>query len=328
MITEFSLDEGFFSSSSLKSESLSAVHDFVTNAWLNFGVMILPEGGEGKVMELIDTLPNKFRQRWVEAFEYGKSSEVRREWWDFSSYNNFDDLCELSRFFKTAFSEDDVSYILCGDESYRRICRSTGFEILGAGVCSESENLARASSLASSDILEVDGPEDVWNSRFKGLALYSKKITIIDRYFFQGIWRSAERQVIDEALKNFFMFLSRLNRKFNIKIISYGDVRNSDFHSAVYQQFYRGIYKVPALSKSINSLTLVSSSEDFFKRESHDRFIGFDRHVCQVGNGMRVLGAKPIPRSTFLAKFDRDGELSKREISSCSRGFKLWEERL
>lgn len=326
MITEFSLDKEFFASGVLNNESLSVVHDFLTNAWLNAGVMVIPQGGGNGVLELIDKLPSKFRQRWVEAFEYGKKCEVDCEWWKFGDYDSFESLCKLNNYFKTAFSDDAVSYVFCGDDSYIKTCQKTGFEILGAGVCSESKNLSAAIMLSSADILESETPVNVWNTRFKSLAQHSKKITIIDRYIFDSVWRAAGNKCLDESVKNFFIFLAQLRKKFNVKIISHGSYKDSDFHTAIHDSFYNYVYKVPALKDALNSLTLVSTSEDFFKRESHDRFIGFDSHICQIGNGMRVLGATPIPRSTFHAKFDRDGELSRRETSSRSREFKLWEE--
>lgn len=326
MITEFSIDQAFFSSRALNDESLSAVHDFITNSWLNFGVMVLPRGSGQCVLAMIEKLPNKFRQRWVQAFEYGRIFEVDRQWWEFDRYESFESLCELNELFRTAFSEDAISYVLCGNDNYKKTCQTTGFEMLGAGICSESLHLAKCAELATSDIIETQTADQIWNTRFDRLARHSKNITIMDRYFFENIWRAAQKNLSDEGMKNFFTFITRYNKKFNIKIISHGNIKDSDFHTAIYNKFYTSIYKSPIYQKSLNSLTLISASDDFFRDQCHDRFIGFDKHICQIGNGMRILGNSPIPRSTFLAKFDRDAELAKREASSRSRKYKLWEE--
>ncbi|MBP0946427.1 hypothetical protein V2J59_18925 [Pseudomonas alliivorans] len=326
MISEFSLDHDFFSARTLNDDANSAAHDFITRSWLDAGVLILPRGGISDVLKLIDTFPPKFRQRWLEAIEYGKKYEVDREWWDFSDYTDFSKLCELSSIFKTAFSEETAGLQLGVEDSYKQFCTETSFELLAAGVCSESINITKSLGLSESEILESDTPKQVWDARFEALARHSKKITIVDRYFFENIRKAASRDSTDEAMKNFFSFLSKIDKKFNIRIISHGGEKDSDFHNGVYDAFYKGVYKVPIYWKAIGSLTLVSAKEEFFVKKSHDRFLGFDQHICQVGNGMRVLGSVPIPSSTFLAKFDREGHLSRRESLASSRDYKLWHE--
>lgn len=326
MISEFSLDKKFFSSAILRSESMSVAHDYLTSSWLDFGVLILPRAGSDDFLELINSLPNKFRQRWAYAFEYAKRGEVEREWWDFGGYDSFESLCELSGVFKTAFAEETIGYVLAGEESSKKICEVSAFEMLGVGVCSESVHINRSFELSRADIFECDAPEFVWQTRFNSLAKYSKKITIIDRYFFECIWDAAKRDKVDSALMNFFRYISRLDKKFNVKIISHGGERHGDFYSAINSVFQRLLMKNPKFSSVLESLTLVSANNEFFRDQSHDRFIGFDRHVCQVGNGMRVLADAPTPRSTFLAKFDRAGELAAREVSAGRSAHKLWSE--
>jgi hypothetical protein len=109
-----------------------------------------------------------------------------------------------------------------------------------------------------------------------------------------------------------------------VKIISFGDHKDSELHAGVHDRINRTICKVPALSRGLASLDLVSVTDNFFRDEAHDRFIGFGKHICQIGLGMAVLGPLPKGRSTFNAKFDVNGELSARE--TVSRQFKLWHE--
>jgi len=326
MISEFSLDHDFFSARTLNDDANSAAHDFITKSWLEVGVLVLPRGGVNDVLKLIDTLPPKFRQRWLEALEYGKRCEVDRDWWSFADYTEFSKVCELSSVFKTAFSEEAAGLQLGAPDSYKQFCSDTNFELLAAGVCSESINITQSLGLSDSEILESDTPKKVWETRFEALARHSKKITIVDRYFFENVRNAAGQNSIDDAMKNFFSFLAKIDKKFNIRIISHGGEKGSDFHAGVYDAFYKGVYKVPNYWKVVGNLTLVSAKEKFFVKKSHDRFFGFDRHICQVGNGMRVLGAVPIPSSTFLAKFDRDGDLPRRETLASSRDFQLWYE--
>lgn len=326
MITEFSVDKAFFESPLLHDQSLSLVHDFITRSWIETGALVIPKGSRDTLLELIKGLPEKFQQRWFNAIEYGIKREVEREWWSFGNYETFEEVCRLNDLFKTAFAEESVAYVFSESEDLKRACGTTGFEVLSAGVCSESENLRKSVDLAKADITHPQTANDVWIQRLKPLAKYSKKILIVDRYFFANVQDAVIKQKNDDSMKNFFVFLADLGTQHHIKIISHGDVKNSPLHAAVHGRFFNQIALVPALKKAVSSLTLISAQEEFFRDDAHDRFIGFDKHICQIGNGMRVLGSSPLPRSTFAAKFDYAGELSSRE--SRSRQFTLWKEEI
>lgn len=323
MITDFSLDKGFFESPILHNPGISTVHDFITENWIERGALVIPSSARDELIKLIKTLPQKFQQRWFRAVEYGIKRDADREWWEFNSYNSFNDICQLSTLFKTAFAEETAAYVLSESDEQKRVCPNTGFELLGAGVCSESINLRHSSQLSRSDIAPTDTAQDVWTQRLKPFAQNSKKILIVDRYLFTNVRDAAARGQIDDSLRNFFIFLAQLHMSHNIKIISYGDEKDSALHAGVYARISKTI-KTPVLCRGLASLDLISVSDNFFRDESHDRFIGFGKHICQIGTGMAVLGALPKGRSTFTAKFDADGELSARE--SASRAFRLWSE--
>ncbi|MNE11274.1 hypothetical protein D3C76_637770 [compost metagenome] len=324
MISEFALDQEFFSSNVLHDENLSVVHDFITRSWIDYGVLVLPKNGSADFLAFVETLPLKYRQRWLTAVEYGKKYELDRDWWEFSKYESFDELCAMSSHFKTAFASDGTCFVLSGGVECKVSCVNTGFEILGAGMCSESLNFGKSVELSRSDIWGYGSAEEIWINRFKSLAQFSKKIVIIDRYFFQNVWEAAQRRSTDNSMKNFFSFLSELGKTYHVKIISHGGAKDSDFHAGVYDYFYKSIARIPALNKALESWELSSVKEEFFQGESHDRLIGFDRHLCQIGNGMRVFGPAPHPRATFSAKYDYNNELSQRE--SISRKSVLWRE--
>lgn len=324
MITEFSLDKEFFGSPILHDVGMSAVHDFITESWIERGALVIPGTGHGDLLGLINKLPEKFKQRWLRAVEYGIKRDVDNEWWSFSDYGSFDEMCQLSTLFKTAFAEGTVAYVISENDEQKRRCINTGFELLGAGVCSESENLQRSSLLSRADIAPTDSAPNVWDQRLKPFAQYSKKILIVDRYLFTNVREAAARGQNEDSLRNFFSYLSQLNSRHNVKIISFGDQKDSELHAGVHDRINRTICRVPAMSRGLASLDLVSVADNFFRDEAHDRFIGFGKHICQIGLGMAVLGPLPKGRSTFTAKFDVDGELSARETAS--RQFRLWSE--
>jgi len=326
MLTEFSLDEDFFTSRLMNDTAVSLIHDYITKEWMERGAAILPKNGSIEIIKYIKKLPPKFHQQWLHALEYGKKAESEQAAWILSNFSNFASACELNTLFKTAFVEDTVGYILSENEDYHRRCSKTGFEVLSAGVSSASENFANSRIFASSDISAEGTIDEMWRDKFETTVKHSKKILIVDRYFFQGIHNDATRQIKNECATNFFKLLAKQEKQFNVKIISYGDLKDSDLHATIHHFFYSKIHKVAALRKNISSLTLVSANIEFFQKESHDRFIGFDKHLYQIGNGMRVFGKRPTPRATFSAKYDHNGELSTRETAS--RKHKLWSEEL
>ncbi len=88
--------------------------------------------------------------------------------------------------------------------------------------------------------------------------------------------------------------LSESDRKFNVKIISGGNEKNSDAYHEIINYFQKHVVKSAPIAKALNGLTLISNHDNFFRDYAHERFIRFDAHICEIGLEYKFL--KTIPR--------------------------------
>lgn len=322
MLTEFTFDEEFFSSSCLHDENLSISHDYIISTWCNFGVLVLPKSKAQEFYELVKKLPPKFRQRWNDAISDNKIHYTNDCWDSFCSYDDFVKLRTLNSFFKTGLTQEITGQIFSGNDDSKIRCQASGFEILGAGVASESENFNQSLIAATSEIEKDSIIENVWEEKFSLLAKYSKNITIIDRYFFARTMEDIVAGRSSTSIKKFIQFLSSANKKFNLKIISAGGANESQESIEICNYYENKIFGSAPLRKSLSRLTLVSNEEIFFQDFAHERFIKFDDHVCKIGVGMQIFEKRSLPYTDFSVKPVAQTYFSAREKESRKKS--LW----
>ncbi|MBD8772506.1 hypothetical protein IFR08_01790 [Pseudomonas fluorescens] len=275
-------------------------------------------------IDLIRKFPVKYQQRWKDAFAENRTLFIDTEWGDFCDYESFADLTKLSTLFKTGLAEDDVGKIISGTDDASIYCKSTGFELLGAGAASDSLNFKSSRLAGSAEIKFGSAAQDVWAEKFAPLAMYTKNITIIDRYLFTRIRDSLNRGSINSGALGFLRMLSGTGKKFSVKIISGADEKNSDAYHEITNYFNVNIVDSAPIAKSLNSLTLISNHDSFFRDYAHERFIRFDTHVCEIGLGMQVFESTPTPMTSFSLKYISDTFFLEREKLSSKQI--LWRE--
>ncbi|WP_220814745.1 hypothetical protein [Pseudomonas paralcaligenes] len=324
MITEFAFDTHFFDSKTLNTAGQSAAHDTILQLWRDHGVLISNADKFDSLLDLIKKFPVKYHQRWKEALEYYRTSIVDNEWNDFCDYEDFSKLTTLCQIFKTALADDEISKILSNSEDSVRHCTTTGFELLGAGAASESVNFKASRTAGRSDIPFGSNAQAIWSEKIAPLAKYSKNITIIDRYSYTRIRESLGRGQTASGALGFLRMLANSDKKFSVTIISGGDEKNSTAYHEITNYFNVNIANCPPLAKVLNSLTLISNHDSFFRDYAHERFIRFDSHVCEIGLGMQIFENHPSPMTSFSLKHISETRFSEREKLSSKQV--LWRE--
>ncbi|RMU67572.1 hypothetical protein ALP24_102904 [Pseudomonas syringae pv. aptata] len=324
MVTEFSFDTDFFDSQALTTPGQSAAHDSILQLWRDHGVLVLTPEKYEPAISLIKKFPTKYQQRWREAFQDNRTLLVNQDWGDFCDYNNFNELTKLCSIFKTGVAEDEIGKILSGTDDATIFCSKTGFELLGAGAISESLNF-KASRLAGSNEIKFGTlANEIWSEKIEPLAKYTKNITIIDRYCFTRIRETLNRGSINSGVLSVLKMLSSTNRKFNVKIISGAGEKGSDAYNEIVNYFDRNIVNNGPVRRGLNSLTLISNHDNFFRDYAHERFIRFDMHVCEIGLGLQVFESYPSPMTKFSLKYISDTLFAEREKLSSKEI--LWRE--
>ncbi|WP_182375331.1 MULTISPECIES: hypothetical protein [Pseudomonas] len=302
MITEFFFDDTFFSSTCLHDINLSAVHDIFLNSWMDYGVLVHPPGYLVRYDAAINSLPVKYQVQWRAALAHCKKISTEIFGKDIVLLSDFEEALEnYLGCFDTAFVEDTLAYVLCGDGSISRHCKATQFEVVGAPAVTQSENFKKSIAFSKQDIAGNANISVIWQERFKKLAKHSKRVTICDRFLFKRILDDIVRGA-HPSIKNFFDFLVAESGDYYVTIFSDGGTIDSQQKIEI-ENYFAGLLKPAAgYSAKVKRITLISNEKEVFQEFSHDRYVRFDDYVCALGNGMAIFERNPISNTTVSIK--------------------------
>jgi len=300
MLTDFYLDKSVFDATLLKEESCSAIHDTILEYWKRYGILIIPNNSAQEYLESIKTLPPKFHQRWIQAFTDCSKFQSSEHWNACGSYDSFHKVTSLSKFFTTALAEDTISAVICDNEKTSRLCLESFFELVGIGSITESAHFSASKDSSTRDISYNADLNKVWQEKFEKFTQFNSKIFISDRFLFSSALRDHSNGYKSSIAK--FIEMLPIGKKFNITILSDGDTPNSQMQIETSNFFTKHIINSPPLAQKISNLKLVSMGETEFKKFAHDRYIRFDKHVCQIGVGMAIFERFNVPATTFSVK--------------------------
>jgi len=323
MLTDFNLDPSIFEADLLNNESICVLHDTILDYWNRYGILITKQGSGEAYLASIKKLPPKFHQRWIQAFSDYSSAQSPANWNDCSLYTCFDKAISLSDFFRTAVTEDTVSAVICDNEKTTRYCEKNDFEVVGVGSITESIRFRESKDSSMSDIAYKTQIGNIWKEKFQKLAQFNKTIFISDRYVFSSILRDLQNGHRASIAK--FIEMLPPSKKFSITILSDGGPRASQTHVEIINYFEKSILRSPPLAQRLANLKLISMTTDDFKRFSHDRYIRFGRHVCQIGVGMAIFEHPNVPATTFSIKIRHESTANEIERLALSN---LWHETL
>lgn len=300
MLTDFHLDRSVFDAALLKDDSCSAIHDTIIEYWKRYGVLVIPHESAQNYLDSIKTLPPKFHQRWIQAFTSCSKYQSTEYWGECDTYQTFQNAIALGKFFKTAVTEDTISAVLCDNKKTTRHCKDSSFELVGVGSVTESINFNASKESSTKDIAYNSDLNKIWQEKFEGLARFNNKIFISDRYIFSSILRDHCNGYKSSIAK--FIELLPLGKKFSLTILSDGEGVSSQMHTEVTNFFTKMIINSPPLAQKISSIKLISMESGDFQKYAHDRYIRFDKHVCQIGVGMAIFERFDMVATTFSVK--------------------------
>ncbi|NAN55685.1 hypothetical protein EX349_31340 [Pseudomonas protegens] len=313
MITEFSMHDSFLASPSFQDVNSSLAHDVFLNNWRSYGVLVAHPGQLANFQKEILALPVKFKSRWQTAFTDALIYNIVNDSPNIETMNSFDETKTLATFYSTLFLEENLSFILCENDEIIRYCDDTGFELVGAPSLSSSVNISRSIDACETDISDRDEIDIVWRERFSNLAKHSKKIFISDRYVFRRLLYDVEKGVATTSIMKFFSYLLQEGGEYYVTIASDGGRDQSQTFFEVTNYFDRLLNRRPDYKNVIKRLTLISNDESVFQRHAHDRYIRFEKHICEMGNGMSLFEHHPLSNMSFNIKLHHRTNVAKIE---------------
>ncbi|WP_419237378.1 hypothetical protein ACN08P_05610 [Photobacterium leiognathi subsp. mandapamensis] len=316
MITTFYFDEEMFQDNIFKEHPTTTDH--ILKTWSKYGCLAYCEKDKVYIQKSLQHVPPKFSQKWSAAIQHLKKTPIMLEssrLSDFESYNLVDKALTqqgvmigiLPNDFLELFQVDNIGKL----------------EIISPLGIHDSKYFSDSEKYSSLDIGVGDNIEEIWNRSFKNLSLYSKSITIIDRYLIKNIMDDYEEGK-ETSIEKFSKYLSKNNKPYHINILSACDINGEITNSNKIKYYLNDILrKKNYIVKNNITFTIGLCKNRFFSQNAHDRMIAMDKHVIQTGNGLDIFRNQPLVfcqlniKNKELTKFD---EINTRLKNNRERG--------
>lgn len=297
MLTTFYFDSELFDDEAIRTQPLA--NSALLRSWRHFGCLIDNNLNTKLVMSAIKNVPPKYYQDWLMALDSYKKCKVNFETLLISDFDNFN--TSKNTLFLKGINTALIPYgylELFG----KTVCNETNFELITPININESVNFIKSEKYAAQDIKSTEDLEEIWDTRFQGLALYTKTITIIDRFAVKNIIEDYKLNR-KTSIELFIDKLPKDGRKYSINLYSACDIGGSTNLTELKTYLTDILGKKTYYLIGVQDFRISLCKNSFFGQEAHDRMLKFDdHHVIQIGNGLDIFRSSPILNNTFNVK--------------------------
>lgn len=323
MLTEFHFDEDFLSCDDISSQASHALNISLLEFWYERGCFVYPYSKISKYKEWMHYIPPKYIQKWQAAITSNLTFDMSCGYQKTDEYNDFNTLT-------TSCLANGIDLVLV-PSNFNKLGVSSDNDFHSDGV-----DLAKVSSflltpiiqrnkaLANKGILPGDDINTVWKEQFLKVAKHSKKITIIDRYFGKNLCEDIKKMDVlkSTCLHKFIDLLSATNKKFNINIITAGDVKNSQMHLDI-ENYARKLLVNKDVLRTVSSLIISSCDDVIFRDHSHERYICFEAFVYKIDRGMKIFSPYPQVATSITVNRNAVGSTFNHALQTLMKN-RLW----
>jgi len=282
MLVSFALETDAVSVAQDANAAVLARHHMFLQQWLALGVMVRPGEDIDGFLHAIQSMPQRFRVRWQKMLKHARITRGPDGWQGLCHVNGASDLQPLKDNADLALLDEVTALVSLGipEEEPGMMISDAGLEACKFDCFALSETFKKAESLASAGIHQGERIIDVWNQRFRSLARSARHVTIVDRYALSDGVGAA-------GLERFIKELDGAGRETMLTI--YAAIEkpgDEDIASNTLVQFRAKLSR-----GGIREIQLYLIPDREFRRV-HDRYLRFDRSVCELGEGVSVLGSR------------------------------------
>lgn len=295
-----------------------AAHERVIDMWLQRGLLIVDEreDGESELLEVIERLPQKLRNYWLEAWKNSLHLSVKG-WDGVVTRDRLERLCAIdadgTHQLRLAVVDDVRAledFDLDEEELETAVCIGEGTEITVSRMSSvdRSRPIRELEELASRDVERGESWKKIWEERFEILieAPGLVYVNVVDRYALAGLWSAPQSRL--SGLERFLKLVKdSAKEKRYVKIFSaitrdMGPLALSEIEDELRK---RCSYLSGGRLKKIDFYLL---SDGEFGNISHDRFVRFGGkagagYVWDLGCGLEIFEAETAYRRSH-ARFE------------------------
>lgn len=298
MINEFHFDHKFLENETLVDHEFFNTH--LIKMWADFGCLYYPFDFHEDYMNSLVYHDPRYAQDWQLAFSDLKKCNIEQGYKCISQHDSVTDVFSLMNSYgvKTTLMKDDDANKLEVENFFSS--SELENEVVKANYIHKSVYFNKSEEYSKKDLGTKESLEDIWKTRFHGLAKHSRLITIIDRYLFENLEQDIGTKIT--SIKKFADFLRPYNNKFSLCIYSVGGDKDSPRHECIENYFRLNKTAKDKLGEVFSYIEISSCSDDKFMVDSHDRFIRFDDFVVSIGTGFEIFRSNPIRTTTFSVK--------------------------
>lgn len=294
--------------------------------WLKIGLLAY-DGGDfdrSKLYQAILDMPQNIRSRWKAMLEVAPKFSCA-DWSGTVEPANLGSFCDVANLAIVDDARAELDFNLTDDtlESSVRINDSKPVVDICRFISSDKARQFKDALMEAENHIESGTTyQDIWNMRFKNLALSDiKRISIVDRYSIanqllcdqhklSGLERFLRLLDEDSSGKRYVTCYSALTK----------EIRSRDF-SDIQKNLQSLLMRLP--KKNIKEMKIIMLSDYDFGNISHDRFVRFDRYVWDLGLGVDVFeGAYSVRRSSANLKTwpsDKSYKVVEEDLSNHSK---------
>lgn len=282
MLTSFALEPEAVRAGSEANASILAQHHQFLQKWSHLGVFVRPYDDEDGLIEIVKALPQRFRTRWQKVLKHARTSRGPDGWQGLKDIENESNINSLREHINLAIVDEATAtlYLEIPEAEHNRMLAPSGIEVCKFNSVSLSDTFFRAESTARDDIRQGERISDVWNQRFRSLAKYARHVAIVDRYALTD----------GPGLSGFERFVKELDGNCDKASLT---VYSSAFNARDVDQASAAVVALrKQLSRGgVQGIFLYLIPDRRFEL-IHDRYIRFDHSVCELGEGVSVMGSR------------------------------------
>ena len=180
MLNEFHFDHTFLENEILVD--IDTMNETLLKKWLNFGCLFYPFSHLQDYLKSLELHDVRYIQEWKTAFSSFKSCNISDNYKQIVDHRDISDLCLSIKNYgvkTTIISKEDANSICMLTKSYNNVGLR---EVVQTEAISLSLFFNESEKYAQLDIPSNAPIDEVWQTRFQGIANHTNVITIIDRY--------------------------------------------------------------------------------------------------------------------------------------------------
>lgn len=315
MIIRFAVDPEALAMRNFPAPLRRSLHDNMLRLWANVGVLVYTGRAfeQSQLSVALRELPQDIRKMWLLALKQNRIQQGPPHWKGIRALESPEELSALTKAIDI-LCLDEVRAALLGlpEEEESIQLDANNLELVRFDCVNRALVFQEAEELAREPIEKGTKVLDVWKQRFARLARLSRHVVVMDRFALESAFKRGDKH---SGIRRFLMELNQTAETSGVTV--YASVK--EFSSRKLRDHLEGIWR--ELPKGgIRKIQLYLVDDRDFMTIAHDRYVRFEKSVCEIGIGLDILtGPKVWRTSSFslkpLSRVVRDVETALREAA-------------